>query len=155
MKNPDLDVKTQQWQPCWSSYSRPAVGSVPSCWDSETGDSLTEVGWGCLGCNCKCSTNDTQKMRVLELLALAAAGTWQLTNSFTAGSCRLRNFSSVADSNANYLAYHVNFGGFFIIIIYTIFFADTEQKDIFARWAFFFQTGEGAVLLLITSGRSP
>ena len=43
---------------------------------------VTEVGWGCLGCNC--STNDTQKIRVLELLALAAAGTWtwQLSNSF-------------------------------------------------------------------------
>ena len=39
------------------------------------------------------------------------------------------------------MAYDVNFGGFFITIIYILFFADTEQKDIFARCAFVFQTG--------------
>ena len=65
-------------------------------------------------------------------------------------SRRLRNFSSVADLNANCLAYHVNFGGFFIIIIYIIFFADTEQKDIFARCAFFQSGSVLAVILLPT-----
>ena len=50
------------------------------------------------------------------------------------------------------MACHVNFGGFFIIIIYIIFFVDTEQKDIFARCAFFFQSGASSDDIVALNG---